>query len=303
MVAKLRIAALQGPRGTYEGQVTKEKNLEWTVDRVRSLNEYGPDIICLAEVFATNGVTTPVADHAEPVPGPITETMMKLAREYGTAIICPLIEKRGDEYYNTAVVIDENGDILGQYDKIHPTEGEVEEGKVPGRTEPTVIELCGVKTGYQICYDANWPGDWLNLKQAGAQVIFFCSAFSAGTLLDGYATTLRIPIVASTLCPHCRIIDRMGQLLAHQSPYFDYATADVLFDQPLFHLDGQWEKVQAVRKEHKQVTVFVLNGNGTFTMPDNHDPEFIQSLVEKYDLLDVDDYMRRAEAVQDRARK
>lgn len=301
-MVKIRIVTLQGPDKKYDGPVSYEKNVEWTVARIRTLGDYRPDVICLTEVFTWVGLELPTPDRAEPVPGPTTETMMTLAREVGSAIICPLIEQREGDSYNTAVVIDSSGRIVGRYDKIRPTETELERGIVPGRDEPTVIDLCGVKTGYQICFDANWTGQWLDLKRAGAQVIFFCSAFSAGTLLNGLATVLRVPVAAATITHHCRILDRVGRLLAHQTPYHDHAMADVVIDQPLCHLDFQWDKMEAIRREDKDVSIFTFDGNGTFELVGSRDPSVLQSVIEKHGLLDVDDYLRRAERAQDRAR-
>ena len=66
-----------------------------------------PDIVCLPEVFATHGVARDsVATIAEPVPGPITEAVGAVARRHGTYVICPLIEKRGSHFYNSAVLLD-----------------------------------------------------------------------------------------------------------------------------------------------------------------------------------------------------
>ena len=300
---KLRIAALQGPCQKYRGEPTKAKNVEWTVDQIRSLSRYGLDIICLPEVFSLVGLEHPTAEQVEPVPGPTTETMMKLAKEFGAAIVCPVIENRRGEYYNTAVVIDEKGTIVGQYDKIHPTEPEMEKGVVPGKVQPTVIDLCGVKTAYQICFDANWTQDWLNLKSAGAQLVFFCSWFSAGTILNGLAIVLRLPIVAATVAPHCRILDRVGQLLAHQGPDFDFARADVLINQPVFHLDFFGDTVDAIRRDERNVGVFNFNGNGIWSLVGTGDPQVLQSIIDKYDLIDVDDYLLRAERKQDEGRR
>ena len=128
------------------------------------------------------------------------------------------------------------------------------------------------------------------------------TAFSAGTSLNGYATILRTPVVAATQCAHCRILDRTGQLLAHQSPYHDYAMADVLVDQPLCHLDFQWEKIDLIRREQKDVSVFIFDGNATFTLTGSSEPKVLQSLIDQYDLTDIDDYIRRAESAQDKAK-
>jgi predicted amidohydrolase len=298
---KVRIAALQGPMDKIPGPVTIEKNVAWTEERIRKLASFRVEIVCLAEIFNTVGTGLKAGEDAEGVPGPLTRRMAGLARELKMAIICPLHERRGGKIYNTSVVIDKSGRIVGKYDKIHPVVEEIEEGIVPGKLAPTVISLEGIKIAGQICFDANWPEDWLNQKKAGAQVIFFSSAFSAGTLLQSLATILNVPVVASTWCPHCRIYDRTGKQIAHQTPYFDYAMADVLVDQPLFHLDRQWDKLEKIRKNHPELSTEVFDGEGRWTI--TGDPKAVQKVIKKYDLLDIDDFLAGAQKKQDAARK
>ncbi len=298
---KVRIAALQGPEGKVSGPVTVEKNVAWTVEKVRELARFRVDIVCLAEIFNAVGLPLKPGEYAETVPGPLTRRFSELARELNLAVICPLVERRSGKLYNTAVVINRAGKIVGKYDKIHPVVEEIEEGIVPGKLSPTVINLDGIKVAGQICFDANWPEDWVNQKKAGAQIIFFCSAFSAGTLLQSYATVLNVPVVASTWCRHCRIYDRTGKQIAHQTPYFDYAMADVLIDQPLFHLDRQWDKLEKIRKDHPELSTEVFDGEGRWTI--TGEPAVVQKVIEKYDLLDIDAFLTGAQKKQDAARK
>jgi beta-ureidopropionase len=297
---KIRIAALQGPDGKVPGPVTVEKNVARTVEKIRELARLRVDIVCLAEVFSTVGLPLNPAGDAEPVPGPLTRRMAGLARELDLAIICPLVERRSGKFYNTAVMINRSGKMVGKYDKIHPIVEEIEGGIVPGKLSPTVVNLDGIKVAGQICFDANWPEDWMNQKKAGAQIIFFCSAFSAGTLLQSYATVLNVPVVAATWCRHCRIYDRTGRQIAHQTPYFDYAMADVLVGQPLFHLDRQWDKLEKIRKNHLELSTEVFDGEGRWTI--TGEPKAVQKVIDKYDLLDIDDYLMRAQKKQDTAR-
>ncbi len=300
---QMRIAALQGPIEKITPPVTEAKNLEWTEKMIRDISQFHVDVVALPEIFSTVNCQGKAGELAEAVPGPTTERMMKLAMELHIAIICPLYERRNGKIFNTAVMIDKSGLIVGQYDKIHPTEGEIDDGVMPGRKEPTVIELDGVKVGCQICFDANWPEDWLQLKRAGAQLIFFCSAFSAGTLLGGLATVLAVPVVASTLCRACRIYDRTGRMIAHQSPYFDFVMADVLIDQPLFHLDDQWPNLGKIRREHPEIMTEIFDGDGRWTIKGGVSPEHLQAVIDQYELMDVDQYLARAQRRQDQARK
>jgi N-carbamoylputrescine amidase len=57
---------------------------------------------------------------AEPMPGPTTERMQRLAQELDVVIIVPMFEKRGaGVYHNSAAVVDADGTLLGIYRKMH----------------------------------------------------------------------------------------------------------------------------------------------------------------------------------------
>jgi len=294
-----RIAALQAAAISGNEETRIANNLSWTVEQLRNLSRYNVDLVCLPEEFACSWIPFIEPRFAETADGHTLSTICSIASELHIAILCPILEQDGQQCFNTAFFIDRSGSIVGKYRKMHPMETEIQAGILPGSNEVTIIDWEGIRVGIQICFDANWPQDWVRLKQAGAEIIFFCSAFSAGKLLESYATILRIPIVAATWCPHCRIYDRCGRIVAHQSPYYPYAIADMLIKQPLFHLDFQTDKVEVIRKEYTDIAVDVHNGEGTWTISGDN----LQSVIEKHHLIDVDDYIKRAQAAQKIVRK
>ena len=289
-----RIAALQAAAISSNEETRIANNLSWTVEQLRNLSRYNVDVVCLPEEFACSWMPSIEPRFAETVDGHTLSTICSIAAELHMAILCPILEQDSRQCFNTVFFIDRSGSIVGKYRKIHPMESEIQAGILPGSNEVTIIEWEEIRIGIQICFDANWPQDWLRLKQAGADIIFFCSAFSAGRLLESYATILRIPIVAATWCPHCRIYDRCGRIIAHQSPYYPYAIADMPIKQPLFHLDFQTDKVETIRRQYPEISVDIHNGEGTWTIAGNN----FESIIEAHQLVDVDDYLRRAEKAQ-----
>jgi len=108
------------------GQVTEQKGLPVkiaslcvsgkTVDEVAELikieGERGVDIIILPETW--NG------SKYETVEGPLISRMKKLAAEYSCYIVCPMLRKEHEHYYNSSVFIGDDGKIIGIYDKLFP---------------------------------------------------------------------------------------------------------------------------------------------------------------------------------------
>src|ERR1700693_294730 len=98
----------------------KEENLQKAVIRIREAASKGSQIICLQELFTSlyfcDEENYENFKLAEPIPGPSTEALSKLAKETSVVIIASLFEKRTQGiYHNTAIVIDADGSYLGKY--------------------------------------------------------------------------------------------------------------------------------------------------------------------------------------------
>lgn len=79
-----------------------------------------PDLVCLPEVTLTGYLyeEDDLRRFAEPIPGPTTEQMGKLAQNYGISLCFGLIEVAGPRIYDSAVLLDRNGEIVLRHRKI-----------------------------------------------------------------------------------------------------------------------------------------------------------------------------------------
>ena len=68
--------------------------------------------------------------------------------------------------------------MRGEYRKIHPTIGEMNSGVMPGPLNPPVFQTDFGAVGAQICFDIEWPDGWRKLREAGAEMVFWPSAFA-----------------------------------------------------------------------------------------------------------------------------
>jgi predicted amidohydrolase len=103
----------------------KRAAIEKHVAMIRDAAKRGAQIVCLQELFYGPYFCTEQNpkwyDATELVPdGPTTRLMQDLAKELGIALVVPLYERTiSGVYYNTAVVIDADGTVLGIYRKHH----------------------------------------------------------------------------------------------------------------------------------------------------------------------------------------
>jgi len=119
-------------------------------------------------------------DLAETIPGPTTEKYCALAKKFSIIIVTTLFEKlSGNNYYNTAVVIEKNGHIAGLYRKMHvPNDPGYYERFyfTPGDQGFKPVETCIGKLGVMICYDQWFPEAARTMALAGADMLLYPSA-------------------------------------------------------------------------------------------------------------------------------
>lgn len=115
-VASMSLFGLH-PERTIEGRIRR------MIGRVERIMPYQPDIVCLPEVFQTAWVDEekPLEETAEEVPGPVVSRFAEIAEKNSCYIICPLVTKEKNRYYNSAVLIDRKGRVGGIFHKVHPT--------------------------------------------------------------------------------------------------------------------------------------------------------------------------------------
>ena len=294
-VTTVSTANADGP--TVEANLAKAQAL---LERAGAMQ---PDIICLPEVFATRGVAYEHARSvAETVPGPITDAVALFARRSHTYIICPLLERRGDTVYNSAVLLDRQGRIVGIYEKMHPVPGAdgqvLEMGLAPGR-EPKVFDTDFGRVGILICFDINWLEEWAALTRMGAEIVFWPSAYEGALPLQSRALDHHYYVVSSTTMLHSRIIDVTGRVLAETGTYNDIAEAQIDLEKRVLSTDWNLEKVPAVRAKYgRDVTLHVLLDEDMMTIESQRAGLTVDAIVREFGLEYWNDYIARCTRAQ-----
>ncbi len=131
-----------------------------------------PDVILLPEMFETMGCmewrhiqqrSDPEARFAAALElamtenGSIAERFLEFAARHNVTVVSNNLTGDGAALYNQATFYGRQGEILGRYRKVQPTENEYEaKGITPGN-EIEPIEVDGVRYGVFICNDQAFP--------------------------------------------------------------------------------------------------------------------------------------------------
>jgi beta-ureidopropionase len=154
----------------------------------REAASQGAQVIAFQELFYGPyfGITQDPAyyRYAEPADGPTVERFAALAAELGIVMVLPIYEEaQPGVLYNTAVVVDADGTVLGSYRKHHiPNLDKFWEKFYfrPGNLGFPVFDTAVGKIGVYICYDRHFPEGWRELALNGAQIVFNPNATKPG---------------------------------------------------------------------------------------------------------------------------
>ena len=176
---KITIALVQASCGESVGD-----NIAKTERMVEQAASDGANLVCLQELFASRYFCQEENpgefDRAEEFGGALCKRMSTLAERLGVVLIAPYFEKRAEGiYHNSAVVIDADGSLLGQYRKMHiPDDPGFYEKYyfAPGDLGYRAWETAAGRIGVCICWDQWFPEAARLTALRGAEILFFPTA-------------------------------------------------------------------------------------------------------------------------------
>ncbi|MGN6424761.1 MAG: N-carbamoylputrescine amidase [Asticcacaulis sp.] len=144
---------------------------------------------------------------------PCVLAMQRLAAELNVVIPTSIYEKEGPHYFNSLVMIDAGGDLMGVYRKSHIPDGPGYQEKYyfrPGDTGFKVWDTKFAKVGVGICWDQWYPEAARAMALMGAEVLMYPTAIGSEPhdaeldtaapwqrVMQGHAVANVIPVVAS----------------------------------------------------------------------------------------------------------
>jgi N-carbamoylputrescine amidase len=159
-------------------------NLERAVARVREAAKAGAQLVCLPELFRSQYFCQ-TEDHAcfdlaEPIPGPSTDALSRVAKEGRVVVVGSLFERRAaGVYHNTAVIFDADGSTRGLYRKMHIPDDPAFYEKfyfTPGDLGFKAFDTAVGRIGTLVCWDQWYPEGARLTALAGADVLFYPTA-------------------------------------------------------------------------------------------------------------------------------
>ena len=162
----LNVGIMQMPVSDYTAE--NLKYIEKKVD-VMMTGYHTPELVIGVE--GGIGFDTP-----QPIPGPITDFLGKIAKKHGIYFIPGTMwethpDLEAGMYYNAAPIFNPQGELIAVYRKMAPWRP-FESASAPGR-EYVVFDIPekNTKIGVQICYDLNFPEISRNEALMGAEVL------------------------------------------------------------------------------------------------------------------------------------
>ncbi|MCC7338008.1 MAG: carbon-nitrogen hydrolase family protein [Pirellulaceae bacterium] len=266
-----------------------------TMERLDLAASFRPDIACLPETFTLR--------EPESLPGPTSELLSAWAREHHCYVVFSIHVQSGEHKYNSAVLIDREGAIVGRYDKIRPTEGELDKSVCPGAVDLPVFETDFGKIGMQICFDVNWHDQWRQLKEKGAQIVFFPSAYPAARHLKTHAWLNQYFIVSSTKGRPSSIYDIAGEQMATSGRFQYWAGAEIPLGMRMFEIDFHTRKMREIAAKYGPRVRITWYHDDDLVSLASLDPDLtVDDIIAEFELTPHTDYLERCRQVQDEYR-
>jgi N-carbamoylputrescine amidase len=194
------------------------KNIDKAISIVYQAADSGAQIILLQELFETPYFCIDTQNKHFNLAKTLSEQptikkMQTIAKDLGVVLPISFFEKSGLVYFNSIVVIDADGSIVGHYRKSHIPDFPLYEEKFyfsPGDTGFRVFDTKFGRLGVGICWDQWFPEAARAMALMGAEILLYPTAI--GSELDkpdldsknhwqltmrGHAAANIMPVIAS----------------------------------------------------------------------------------------------------------
>jgi len=165
------------------------KAIEARIEKIlEAAGKLGVNVVCFQEAwtmpfaFCTREKQPWCEFAMNAITGPATVFCQRMAKKHNMVIVSPILERdevHGDTIWNTAVIINNNGQYLGKTRKNHiPRVGDFNESTyyMESNLGHPVFETAFGRIAVNICYGRHHPLNWMAYGLNGADIVFNPSA-------------------------------------------------------------------------------------------------------------------------------
>lgn len=289
---KLRISSI-----SFRGEPTVQRARETLGRLVDRAALERPDVVVLPEISVQLGLRGEArVQAAEPVPGPTSDWLAAKAQAGGFHVVLPILHRdAGGAVTNSAFLISPAGDVVGRYDKMFPTPGELESGIRPGE-KAEVFALPFGRVGMAICFDLNFCEVRDDLYAGDCEIVFFVSMYEGGLSLRVWAYEMGAWMVLSHAGGYSTFVDPIGRVIGRGDPgYAPIVTREINLDRKVIHLDENNAKLPALLERYGgKVEIDVIRPEAVFALESRIPGVTVADLCREFDLELRRDYFARA---------
>ncbi|MEO6812273.1 MAG: carbon-nitrogen hydrolase family protein, partial [Isosphaeraceae bacterium] len=252
----------------------------------------GADLIAFPECYPQLAIGH-IYHNAEPSDGGTLDRVREAARRHKVLIVWPRAEydsTRG--LRDTSILVNRDGEVIGRYDKMFPTVGELADGCIPGTECPTFETDFG-KVGLLICFDLNFPEVHQALAKGKPDVVVFSSMYRGGLQAQALAFELGAFVVTSITNELGLVIDRCGRVLK-ESTAEALAVAPINTNSEAMHMDFNQNQVDKMLARYGSELTFDYHAREAFFVIESTGDRDIKALMTEFDLESADAYWARS---------
>lgn len=138
-----------------------DENFKLIEGKIRDAAKENPDVIVLPEMWNTSFIPENIRELRDLDAKRSKDILQKLSKELNVNIVGGSVSNERDgKLYNTSLIYNRNGELIGEYNKVHLFSPSGEHNIFEKGDKLVTFELDGVKCGVVICYDLRFV-EWI----------------------------------------------------------------------------------------------------------------------------------------------
>ncbi|MBE1444121.1 carbon-nitrogen family hydrolase [Paenibacillus sp. OAS669] len=237
----MKVASIQLEIKAHESKAQRVERASVMVDKAAQ----DADLILLPEIWATGYFSfDKYVEEAETIDGPLVRLFSEKARQHGVYLFAgSFVELKDGKYYNTSILFDRQGKLIGTYAKTHLFRYGSQEGELLTAGDGAkVFDTEFGKVGLTTCYDLRFPELYRQQVDLGAELLLVTSAwphqrlehwklFNAARALENQCFLISCNCVGTTrnvlLGGHSSIVDPWGVTVASGGEHETIVKAEI----------------------------------------------------------------------------